>query len=524
MSESFFTKEYASGLILFNIIDKSSHIGCITINNPSKRNAISRQMWLDLSNLLDDCLLNYKTIRVLILTGQGQISFCSGADLSEKEDEDIDHTIPNIRIKLLQFPLPIIAKINGYCLGGGLALAMHVDIRIACQNALFSIPAVKLGLACPKDIIDRLIKLVGESHAKMILYTGDRISAQQAYSIGLIQYVTDNHDSLDQYVFDLARKISCNAPLSVRSIKLMIENRNDDLAIKNVIDACRNSNDIIEGRNAFREKREANFQGQKTGEQLKQDAQQKGTELKQQAEQKGAEVKEKAGAAADAAKGKLDEVKDAANKKADELKPKVNEKVEQAKETGAQLADSASKKADEVKDAAENTTNTLLGTAIHAKDVTVEKVQELGHTVVETVQNIPEAAANAASFVGEKLTVAGQWAAEKASEVGTATMQSAQDAIHSLTGLAGEASAKAEETADKAKEKGAELKEQASDKIDEGKKKANELASDAQKKGQELKQDAQQKAEKNEHQSNVHVSAKGTAHNVSASNDSNAPR
>jgi enoyl-CoA hydratase/carnithine racemase len=260
MSESFVTKEYASGLILFDILDESSYIGRITLNNPSKRNAISRPMWLAISNVLDDCLVNYKTIRVLILTGEGQISFCSGADLTEKESEDTDHTIPDIRTKLHQFSIPIIAKINGYCLGGGLALAMNIDIRIASQNALFSIPAVKLGVPCPKDIVDRLIKLVGESHAKMILYTGDRISAQQAYSIGLIQYVCDNHDDLDKYVFELARTLSRNAPLAIRTIKL-IENENDELAIKTAIDECLHSNDINEGRNAFREKRQANFQG-----------------------------------------------------------------------------------------------------------------------------------------------------------------------------------------------------------------------------------------------------------------------
>lgn len=261
MSETSTKKEYASGLIVFDILDQSFHIGCITINNPSKRNAISREMWLGLSNLLDDCLLNYKTIRVLILTGEGQTSFCSGADLSEKGSEDIDHTVSNIRIKIRQFPLPIIGKINGYCLGGGLALAMSVDIRIASQNALFSIPAVKLGLPCPRDIIQRLIQLVGESNAKMILYTGDRITAQQALSIGLIQYVCENHENLDNYVYDLAKKLSCNAPLSLRTIKLMIENENDELAIKTAVDACRNSDDINEGRKAFRGKREPNFQG-----------------------------------------------------------------------------------------------------------------------------------------------------------------------------------------------------------------------------------------------------------------------
>jgi enoyl-CoA hydratase len=255
------TKEYASGFILFDILDESAFIGRITINNPSKRNAISLKMWLGLSTLLDDCLSNYKTIRVLILTGQGQISFCSGADLSEKEGDGQDQTVPNIRIKLSQFPIPIIAKISGYCLGGGLALAMSVDIRVASQNALFSIPAVKLGVILSKDIIAHLIKLVGESHAKMILYTGDRISAQRAYSMGLIQYVCDDNDSLDKYVLDLARTLSRNAPLSMRAIKSMIENENDELAMKTAIDACLNSNDINEGRNAFREKRDPNFQG-----------------------------------------------------------------------------------------------------------------------------------------------------------------------------------------------------------------------------------------------------------------------
>ena len=261
MSECRSTNQYASGLILFDILDERSHIGRITINNPAKRNAISSQMWFGLSDLLDDCLVHYQTIRVLIITGEGQISFCSGADLSEKEGDGIDETIPNIRVKLRQFPIPIIAKINGYCLGGGLALAMNVDIRIASSNASFSIPAVKLGLPCPKDIVDRLINLIGESHAKMILYTGDRITADQAYSKGLIQHVCNNHDSLDKYVLDLARTISTNAPLSLRSIKLIIENKNDETAIKAATDACLISNDINEGRNAFRQKREAKFQG-----------------------------------------------------------------------------------------------------------------------------------------------------------------------------------------------------------------------------------------------------------------------
>ena len=136
-------KEYASGLLLFDIVDESAFIGRITINNPSKRNAISTGMWLGLSTLLDDCLVHHPTIRVLILTGQGELAFSSGADLSEKEGDQTDPTIPCIRLRLHQYPLPLIAQIHGFCLGGGLALAMSADIRIASFDAQFSIPAAK---------------------------------------------------------------------------------------------------------------------------------------------------------------------------------------------------------------------------------------------------------------------------------------------------------------------------------------------------------------------------------------------
>ena len=254
-------KEYASGLILFDIVDAPAFIGRITINNPSKRNAISTAMWLGLSTLLDDCLVNHPTIRVLILTGQGEVSFSSGADLAEKEGEQTDSTIPHIRLKLHHYPIPLIAQIHGFCLGGGLGLAMSVDIRIASSDAQFSIPAVKLGVACPKDIIDRLTQLVGESHAKLILYTGDRISAERAYSYGLVQHICDSHRSLDEYVLELARTMSRSAPLSMRAIKVMMTNETNQTEMKEAIDRCLASNDMDEGRRAFREKRQANFQG-----------------------------------------------------------------------------------------------------------------------------------------------------------------------------------------------------------------------------------------------------------------------
>ena len=261
MAAELIRKEYASGLVVFQTIDEASFIGCITINNPAKRNALSRVMWFALSEILDDCLLKFQTIRVLIITGQGSIAFSSGADLSEKEPEGHDRSVPQIRVKLRQYPIPVLAQINGFCLGGGLALAMSTDIRLAASTALFSIPAVKLGVPCPKDIVDRLIQLVGESQAKLILYTGDRITAQQALDIGLIQHVCDDAEKLDLYVQELARSLARNAPLSIRAIKTMIEHDADEARIQRAIDTCSSSNDMHEGRNAFREKRPAHFMG-----------------------------------------------------------------------------------------------------------------------------------------------------------------------------------------------------------------------------------------------------------------------
>lgn len=261
MAASSTRKEYASGLVVFQTVDEASFIGRITINNPAKRNALSRSMWFAVSEILDDCLLHFPTIRVLIITGEGSIAFSSGADLSEKEPEGADESVPQIRVKLRQYPIPIIAQINGFCLGGGLALAMSTDIRVATSNAVFSIPAVKLSVPCPKDIVDRLLQLVGESQAKMILYTGERVTAQQALSIGLIQHVSEDAEKLDLYVQEFARNLSHNAPLSIRTIKTMIEHGADQERIQQAIDSCSTSNDVHEGRNAFREKRPANFLG-----------------------------------------------------------------------------------------------------------------------------------------------------------------------------------------------------------------------------------------------------------------------
>lgn len=262
MSESIsIQKDYSAGLIRFRTIDAIPSIGLIIINNPAKRNALSRSMWFGLNEILDDCLNEFRSIRVLILTGEGSIAFSSGADLTEKDSEFSDQKIPQIRQRIRHFPLPIVAQINGFCLGGGLALAMSTDLRFASSNATFSIPAVKLAVPCPKDIIDRLVELVGESQAKLILFTGDRISAEQAMKIGLIQHVCPTVEDLTAFVLDLAKTISKNAPLSIEAVKIIMNPSSDDNQIENARQRCYKSKDLEEGQRAFREKRSANFQG-----------------------------------------------------------------------------------------------------------------------------------------------------------------------------------------------------------------------------------------------------------------------
>lgn len=262
MSDFSIRKDFASGLIRFETIDQLPSIASIIINNPTKRNALSRAMWLGIAEILDACLNEYRSIRVLIFTGQGSIAFSSGADLTEKESEQSDDDlVPKTRQRMRHYPLPILSEINGFCLGGGLALAMCTDLRFASSKASFSIPAVKLGVPLAKDIVDRLLELIGEAAAKTILFTGDRISADHALRIGLIQHVCATEEELHSYVLQMAKNIAGSAPLSIQAMKVMMDRSSDPDRIEQARERCLQSRDLEEGRRAFREKRSANFQG-----------------------------------------------------------------------------------------------------------------------------------------------------------------------------------------------------------------------------------------------------------------------
>jgi enoyl-CoA hydratase len=264
------TKEYAGGKML---AAKDDGVGLITFNQPEKRNAMSMEMWTGLGEILDE-FAEDSSVSVVILTGAGNKAFVSGADISQFEknrnsaegQKEYDRATGVGRQKYHSFKKPVIARIRGYCMGGGLAIAMAADLRIASTDSQFGIPAAKLSIAYAPDSVKKLIDLVGPSHARMILYTAKRIDAQEAERIGLINKMT-SEEGLNDVVLDIARTIADNAPLSVVASKLTInemvkdESQRDMALIQQQMEICFNSADYKEGRTAFMEKRPAKFIG-----------------------------------------------------------------------------------------------------------------------------------------------------------------------------------------------------------------------------------------------------------------------
>ena len=261
---------YASGKMLAAVQDG---VGTITFNQPEKRNAMSIEMWDGLTEILaawehDDA------VRCVVLTGAGDKAFVSGADISQFEknrsnaeaQKEYDKLTSAGRAKLTNYEKPVIARIQGFCLGGGLGLAMAADIRIASDGAQFGIPAAKLGIAYGWDMVRRLNSLVGHAHARMILFTGERFGAAEAARIGLVNQVVPDAE-LDATVEKIARTMAGNAPLSLRGMKFIFGQsmrdpaERDMEAVYQAVSTCFDSADYTEGRTAFMEKRKPRFQG-----------------------------------------------------------------------------------------------------------------------------------------------------------------------------------------------------------------------------------------------------------------------
>ncbi len=260
----------AGGKLLAEVEDG---VGLITFNQPEKRNAMSVEMWEGLRDVLD-AWAEGEAVRVVVLTGAGHKAFVSGADISQFEQQrgsddarrEYDRRVQPGAAALARFPKPVIARIRGYCLGGGLAIALRADIRIAAEDSEFGIPAARLGIVYGFDAVRQLVDLVGPGHARMLLYTGARIDAEEAVRIGLVNRIVADED-LTETVLDLARTIADNAPLSVRGMKRVVgevlrDPAERDLdAVEAAVAGCFDSLDYREGRRAFMEKRPPRFVG-----------------------------------------------------------------------------------------------------------------------------------------------------------------------------------------------------------------------------------------------------------------------
>ena len=263
-------KCHADGKIQQSITDG---VGVITFNNPEKRNAMSLDMWQGLGHALIE-LRDDPEVRVVVLVGAGDKAFVSGADISQFEktrhnaaaSEEYAKRSAAERTLLADYPKPTIACIRGFCLGGGMQVAMLADIRIAAENSQFGIPAARLGIAYGFDGLRNLISLVGPSWARLLMYTGMRIDSAEAVRIGLVDRVVPDAE-LWNATMEIARTISGNAPLAIQAAKITIAqvlkdpDKRDMDAIKQIGLACMDSEDFREGRRAFMEKRKPQFKG-----------------------------------------------------------------------------------------------------------------------------------------------------------------------------------------------------------------------------------------------------------------------
>jgi len=263
-------KTHAGGKILQAVADG---VGIVTFNNPDKRNAMSLDMWEGFGLALTE-LRDHPDVRVVILVGAGDKAFISGADISQFEktrhnaeaSEEYSRRSAAQRALLADYPKPTIACIRGFCLGGGMQVAMLADIRIAAADSQFGIPAARLGIAYGYDGLKHLVSLVGPSWARLLMYTGMRIDSAEAGRIGLVDRVVPDAE-LWNATLDIARTISGNAPLAIQAAKITIAQilkdpgDRDMKAIKQISVACMDSEDFREGRRAFMAKRKPQFQG-----------------------------------------------------------------------------------------------------------------------------------------------------------------------------------------------------------------------------------------------------------------------
>ncbi len=252
--------------------EQKDGIGLLTINRPDKMNAISNELTSELRQLLDE-IERDEGLRVLIVTGEGEKAFVAGADIGEIVDRNawsgrrVTRERQELFARIENLPVPVIAAINGYALGGGLELALACTIRICSEQAQFGAPEIKLGIIPGDGGTQRLPRLIGLGRAMEMILTGDFIDAAEAYRIGLVNRVVPHGELMDR-VRELAARIASRPPLAVSLAKeAVLRSQEGDSAAGFALESYLHAllcttEDKKEGVAAFLEKRKGTFRGE----------------------------------------------------------------------------------------------------------------------------------------------------------------------------------------------------------------------------------------------------------------------
>lgn len=248
-------------------------VGYLTFSNPARHNAVSLAMWQEAGRLLRN-FADDPAVGVVVLSGAGSKSFVSGADISkfdkERGTEDAARaygaSVERVYAAVHDFPKPTIAMIRGYCIGGGLGLAISCDIRIAAGHSRFAMPAAKLGLGYDLAGMRRFVEVLGTSFTKEMFFTARQFDVDEARLMGLVNRVVPDEE-IEDFTRAYAEAIAANAPLTVAAAKFIVTELSKDVGERDLtgctamVDRCFGSHDYEEGRRAFLEKRKPAFTG-----------------------------------------------------------------------------------------------------------------------------------------------------------------------------------------------------------------------------------------------------------------------
>ncbi len=263
--------ELATKRILAHIDNNAT--GWLTFNQPERHNALSLDMWQGMGDAFE-AFERDESVRVIVMRGAGGKAFVSGADISEfdskrsnAEQKASYGAIAGRATKALATcSKPVIALIEGYCIGGGLATALSADIRIATDTSTFGIPAGRLGLGYEYASVAKLSHVVGPANARHILLSAELFGAEVAQAYGLIHQVVAPGE-IERIVVEYSKRVAANAPLTLKAVKASLAafergGRTDEVtAAEELVANCFDSDDYKEGRRAFRDKRTPDFTG-----------------------------------------------------------------------------------------------------------------------------------------------------------------------------------------------------------------------------------------------------------------------